>query len=394
MNKVVKLIKNELKTIKKFHLRLNLVNVFFLFCLLILCILYVTTPFIDEKEVFFPLLWTLIGIIGFVAIVQTLYYDRIFLLFENFFSTDKKKVNLNKLKWKSLHWRRKRQDFEGIPGADPIEQITFSSLLNKIKEKDPLIHCVTNYVSVNDCANSILAVGASPFMSENWEEIKDISQVSDALYVNIGTITKNSLKAIHKSLRFARENKIPIILDPVGINVSKFRKEVVRDIILKYRPAVIKGNLAEIKSLVYDGIFGKGTNATSYYNIKNEDVKLISQFCKFLAKQTSSIICVTGKIDIISDSEKSYAVYNGNPKMQDMVGTGCILGSLLATAVATTENHLDACVLMTSLFGLCGQKAINKNSDAGNSSLRNYVIDEIYKIEPYELEFGIFYEVM
>ncbi|MGL4952148.1 MAG: hydroxyethylthiazole kinase [Mycoplasma sp.] len=273
-------------------------------------------------------------------------------------------------------------------------KINTSEIFKKIKSEHPLVHCITNVVSMNDCANALLAVDAHPIMTDYHKESKDITLQSKVIYINIGTLNKDLIKSTIKSLNCAKENKIPIVLDPVGINVSKCRKKFIKKIIKKYKPTVIKGNLTEIKSLVYDQIIGDGIEASKYYEIESSNVKLIARFCRLLSSKLESIICVTGKIDIISDHKKTYAICGGHKIMQKVSGSGCILGALLAAAIASGCDNLESCVTMTNLYGLCGQKALNNNLDCGNASFRNFLIDEIYRIQAFELDFGTFYEVI
>ncbi len=259
-----------------------------------------------------------------------------------------------------------------------------SKYLNILREKNPLVHNITNYVTVNDCANILLAIGASPIMADDIEEVEEITSICNGLNINIGTLNHRTIESMLAAGKKANELGHPVLLDPVGVGASKLRTETARLLLDEVQFSVIRGNVSELKGLFLDESGTRGVDASEV--IDESNIKSIAKFAEECSKKSNSIILITGKTDIVSDGERTYLVENGVAEMARITGSGCMLSALI-TAFISADNSLESVVAGTCVMGIAGEKALEtmKKNDAGNSSYRNYLIDEIYKMTGGEL---------
>lgn len=233
--------------------------------------------------------------------------------------------------------------------VDKIEMI-----LDYVVTESPLIHCITNPISINDCANSILALGAKPIMAEHPKEVADITQSSSALCLNMGNITDARLESMQISFNSACHHKIPSILDCVGITCSSFRYDYVTRLIHNESPNVIKGNLSEIKKLC--GAESLYVGIDSIETLDNNDIENIIDMINNLSLRTGSIIVASGKVDIISNGNIAVLVHNGSEYLTKVTGTGCILNVIIGTFLSANNcSDFDAAILGTAYLGICGE---------------------------------------
>lgn len=249
-------------------------------------------------------------------------------------------------------------------------------ILDCVKKENPLIHCITNPISINQCANVILSVGAKPIMAEHPGEVCEITFSTDALMLNIGNITDIRMESIMLSLKMAKGRNIPVLLDVVGVACSRLRRNYVFDLLNKFIPSVIKGNYSEIEALQDVGYFSPGVDADTSLGV--EDVKVIA---KELAKKLKTVILATGKMDIITDGNRIVYIKNGTEQLARVTGTGCMLGAL-CTAFMTSANPMDASVSACVYFGVCGELA---KTDKGNGSFMVNLMDKISTLEGEEI---------
>lgn len=254
---------------------------------------------------------------------------------------------------------------------------TFTRLRENLEKKKPLVHVYGNPVTSNDCANALLAVGASPIMAESPYEAKEITLNADVLVLNLGVPSPEKLRAMLISAEIAQKKGIPIVFDPVGAGSSEFRKDASREI-LKTAPCLIRGNLSEILSLSDVRVQQYGVD-----NGISETVTEILEVAKNLAKLTYSVIAVSGRNDIISDGMKNYVIQNGVTAMKKVTGAGCMLSAIMG-AFLSVSTPLEASVLATSVFGYCGEKA--SVYCRGSGSLRTGIIDELSNLESIDSE--------
>ena len=267
--------------------------------------------------------------------------------------------------------------------------------LENVKEKTPLIHNITNYVTVNDCANIVLACGASPIMADDMEEVAEITTICAGLNINIGTLNSRTIESMLIAGKKANELNHPVVLDPVGAGASKLRTQTAIKLLNEVKLTVIRGNISEIKTLALGGGTTKGVDADVADKVTQENLDDVVAFAKAFAAKTGAVIAITGAIDIVADSNKAYCIYNGHPVMSSITGTGCQLSAMTAAFVtANPENPLEAAAAAVCAMGYAGEIAHSRLSEKdGNSSCRNYIIDAIYNMTPDMLEKGAKYEV-
>ena len=269
------------------------------------------------------------------------------------------------------------------------------TMMANVKKTRPLVHNITNYVTVNDCANILLACGGSPIMADDAEEVEEITAVCGGLNINIGTLNKRTIEAMLLAGKKANELGHPVVLDPVGAGASKLRTETALSLVKNVKFAVIRGNMSEIKTLAYGSGTTKGVDADVADSVSEENLDDAVVFAKGVAKKLKTVIAITGAIDIVTDGEKAYCIRNGHPMMSAVTGTGCQLSALTAAYVtANPDTPLEAAAAAVTVMGLAGEIAYNRLGEAdGNSSYRNYIIDAVFRMSPEQLAEGAKVEV-
>ena len=244
----------------------------------------------------------------------------------------------------------------------------FKECVENVRNNVPLVHNITNYVTVNDVANVLLACGGSPIMSDDIDDVEDITSICGGLNINIGTLNKNTIPSMFAAGKKANELGHVVLLDPVGAGASKLRTNTAN---------------------------AKGVDVGVCRNITDKNLDDTISKLKSFSKATGSIIAVTGAIDLVCDSEKCYVIRNGRAEMSSITGTGCQLSGLMtAFLVANPENKLEAAAAAVCTMGLAGEIAWSRMSEGdGNSTYRNRIIDAIYNMDGETLEKGAKYEV-
>ncbi len=267
----------------------------------------------------------------------------------------------------------------------------FKEKSENVRNLSPVVHNITNYVTVNDCANILLACGASPIMADEPLEAADITSICSGLNINIGTLNERTIKSMFISGKKANELNIPVLLDPVGAGASALRTDTAVKLLNEVKFSVIRGNASEIKTLAGESADTKGVDAGETDAINDDMVETAKKF----ALKTGAVIAVTGKTDIVTDGTKTFLINNGNKMMSSITGTGCQLSALMtAFAAANKDDILTACAAAVCTMGLCGEKGAERMTSLdGNSSYRNYIIDAVYNLTGDDLERGAKYEV-
>ena len=267
--------------------------------------------------------------------------------------------------------------------------------LKHVKEKSPLIHNITNYVTVNDCANIVLACGASPIMADDKNEVEEITAICGGLNINIGTLNSRTIEAMLLAGKKANELGHPVVLDPVGAGASALRTNTAKRLLDEIRFTVIRGNISEIKTLAGTSAATQGVDANVADKITDENLDDAIAFAKAFAKKSGAVIAITGAIDLVCDKEKAYVIQNGHPMMAAITGTGCQLSAMTAAYVtANPDDVLGAAAAAVCAMGLAGEIAHARLTELdGNSSYRNYIIDAVYNLTPEQLEKGADYEM-
>lgn len=256
------------------------------------------------------------------------------------------------------------------------EGLTINKLLEikqSVNLRKPLIHCITNPISINDCANMILAVGAKPIMAEHPLEVSEITSVSKALGINLGNITDIRMKSMIISGKIAFQRKIPQVIDLVGVACSKLRLNYAKEFISQCHPNVIKGNMSEIKAICGIDNYSKGIDVGYYDVVTEENCNETIKFLNKLALKTGAVIVATGVMDIITNGNYTYLIKNGCEKLSMITGTGCMLNGLIASYISS-GYILEGSILAVALMGICGEIS---NNSKGNGSFKVELIDNM-----------------
>ena len=284
-------------------------------------------------------------------------------------------------------------------------------LRKRIKEEKPLIHCITNPISIHDCANVVLAVGARPIMAEHPAEVTDITASAGALMLNLGNITDARIESMKRSMRTAMENKIPVLLDLVGVACSDLRLDLARELLSIGHPAVLKGNMSELLAVSGLPSHAIGIDAGAQDALTAENMETVSEVLRAFSRSNQAIVLATGKQDFVTDGERIVLVQNGSAALSGITGTGCMVGALTAAflpgckdniAKEMTDSieanvwsggemgfnersgsYLAAAVLGTALMGIAGEEA--EKISRGPGSFQVNLLDEIYGLSDRQL---------
>lgn len=273
----------------------------------------------------------------------------------------------------------------------------------KLRAKRPVVHCITNHVTSNDCANLLLACGAVPVMADCPEETAEVSSGSSALVINLGTPRLESLAAMLAAGHEAVGLGHPVVFDPVGVGASAFRTDMAASILHDLPLTAIRGNKREITFLA--GLASNLTltaNQITNYRVKmptpavtDDDTGIAS--ADALARTLECIVIMSGETDYITDGKSSRYVKNGDPILRQITGAGCMLSTLVGAFLATVTSddpseiseaaYLDACAAAVGAMGSAGEIAAARMSvEDGNASCRNYLIDAIYRMDDRQLQ--------
>jgi hydroxyethylthiazole kinase len=260
--------------------------------------------------------------------------------------------------------------------------------LKNIKEKNALTHCITNSVTINDCANAVLAIGGSPFMAEDAAELEEVVTIADVLVINIGKLSKNQIESMKISAETANKTNTPIVLDPVGVGVTELRNKTTLDLIENYDITAIRGNISEIKAIAKlvgvldESNTAKGVDVNVDDIITEENLKSNGDLISTLADKLDTVILASGPIDILSDGKTTVIIDNGDDMMPLITGSGCMLSSIVGTCIGGS-NPFDGSLIAILAMNIAGEKARAKvdEKDEGTGSFRTYLIDYLYKTD-------------
>lgn len=255
-------------------------------------------------------------------------------------------------------------------------------LLAKLRAEKPLVHHITNYVTVNDCANITLAIGASPVMADDINEVEEMVSMASSLVLNIGTLNERTIHSMLAAGKKANDLNIPIVLDPVGVGATYYRTETAKRLIQELNISVIKGNISEISTLYGMDSRTKGVDAEESGGASEDDIRSKIEIAKKLASNLNCVIAITGAIDIITDGTKVYTVENGDAIMSSITGTGCMCASLIGSFCAVSSNVLEGALAGILSMGIVGEIAKEKIgiSHKGTGSLKLEIMDGIYNL--------------
>ena len=265
--------------------------------------------------------------------------------------------------------------------------------LGRVRAAAPLVHCITNYVTVNDVANALLAVGASPVMSDEPDDVADIAGLASALVLNIGTLNSRSVEAMFAAGRVANARGIPIVLDPVGAGASRMRTETARRILRELRVSAIRCNLSELKALSADATASENAAAGSASATRGVDAAVadavteanlpqVEASLMAFARECGCLVAVTGAIDVVCDGSRAIAIRGGLPEMARVTGTGCQLSAICAAFLAANPGKgLEALAAAVASMDEAGETAWSRMRPGdGNATYRDRIIDALYNM--------------
>lgn len=253
------------------------------------------------------------------------------------------------------------------------------TLIEQVRQINPLIHTITNLVVANDSANGLLAIGASPFMSNTVREVAEIQTFNHALVLNMGTINDEQLEAMLLAGKAANQNNKPVVIDPVGAGATQYRKQVIQELLEEIKPTLIRGNAGELASLANVAWQAKGVDA----GVGSADVQSIAEI---VARKYECLVFISGETDIMTNGSKTYLNHHGTPHFTSMTGSGCLLSCVCGAYLGVLDDPsadelLDAIIVAGTLYSLAGQLAAKDFNDRQIGTFRKNLLDQLSVID-------------
>ena len=254
---------------------------------------------------------------------------------------------------------------------------TIYSDIETIRSNSPLVHNITNYVVMNNTANALLAIGASPVMAHAIEEVEEMSGLASSFVLNMGTLSDKWIDSMILAGKTADSRNIPIIFDPVGVGATTYRTQMASLIIEQCKPTVIRGNASEIMALTNSKVKTKGVDSTQSSRSAIDSAKL-------LAKETRSIIVISGPEDYITDGQQVISTKNGSTLMAQVTGMGCTATAVIGAFAAVNTNTLEATANAMAVMSIAGEIAAEKSMGPG--TMQMHFLDELYRISKEDIK--------
>ena len=263
-------------------------------------------------------------------------------------------------------------------------------ILTYIQQEAPLIHCITNPISINDCANILLAIGARPIMAEHPEEVAEITAIAKGLALNLGNITDARMASMKISAGAAKDKGIPFVLDLVGLSCSRLRQKYAKELLQIAVPDIIKGNISELRTLLgLPTTPGMGVEAGQKEMVTKENALEYARIFQKQAREYHTLLLATGPIDLVVSSEEAYIIANGSNALASITGTGCMNNVLAGACLAGVHgissqatNNTLAAILSCLLLGIAGENIQDIYLNQGPGSFHYSLMDSISKLTP------------
>ncbi|MCX5716264.1 MAG: hydroxyethylthiazole kinase [Candidatus Omnitrophica bacterium] len=256
-----------------------------------------------------------------------------------------------------------------MPGKINIDAY---SLLETVRKQRPVVHHLTNWVTIYDCANVVKVLGASPVMAHAKEEAAEMASIASALVLNIGTLTDDLIEAMKIAAKSANKKGIPVVLDACGCGATQLRNKKTFELLDETRIDIIKGNASEIAKVAGENVRTKGVDATKVE-------KDLIQIAKELAAKRKATVVITGAEDIVSDGKKLYIVKNGHEMMSHIVGTGCMAASVIGTFAAVEKDLALAAASGLVCFEVASECAVK--GSVGPGTFKEKLFDYLYHLD-------------
>ena len=248
-----------------------------------------------------------------------------------------------------------------------------------VRATTPLVHCITNYVTVNDCANALLAAGASPIMSDEPDDVVDITSICGGLDLNIGTLNHRSIEGMHAAGKRAAELGHAVVLDPVGAGASALRTATASVLLDELPIRVVRGNMSEVKALAGASASTRGVDVNPADAVSEDNLAQSAAFVRSVAERAGCVVAVTGAIDVVASADRAFAIRNGSPLQGRITGAGCMLSALTAAYAVAHDDALEAAVAAVVSMGLAGQVAAGRMGKLdGNGSFHTFLLDALF----------------
>ncbi len=252
----------------------------------------------------------------------------------------------------------------------------FKQIIEDMQNTKPVLHHITNYVTAGDCAGAALAAGASPVMADAVEEVAEITAGSDALVLNLGTLNAKHMDAMERAAGIAKEEGIPVILDPAGVMSSSLRLKFAIKILQAGYISIVRGNYSECRALLEQMVDGRGVDSLPMPN-QGEALRIV----KDLAMQYKCIVAMTGVVDYISDGKRALMINGGNPLMERITGAGCMTSSVVAACAAVADDKMTGAMLGLIIMGQAAELAAGLlEKKDGPGLFKTRLIDSIYHV--------------
>lgn len=252
-----------------------------------------------------------------------------------------------------------------------ISNDVLSTAIAAVRTKSPLVHNITNYVVMNNSANALLAIGASPVMAHWADEMKEMTSIAGALVINIGTLDSEWIERMKVAGVAAYQKGIPIVIDPVGAGATSQRTNATLELIKLCHPTIIRGNASEIMALVDANVKSKGVDSSASSDNAVEAAKE-------LANSTGAVVVISGETDYITNGTDLYTVEGGHPIMTHVTGMGCTATALVGAFAAIEPNPMVAATIAMAVMSHAGERAATKA--CGNGSMQMHFLDELYNL--------------
>lgn len=249
---------------------------------------------------------------------------------------------------------------------------TAGALLSRLRERRPLVHHITNFVTANDVANVTLALGASPVMAHAPEEVEEMVGAAGALSLNLGTLTTAIVDVMLRAGRRANSAGVPVILDPVGAGATAFRTAQAHRLLSELRIACIRGNAGEIAALAGQPGGVRGVDATGR-------IEGLERAARDLAGRTGATVAATGPVDLLTDGDRLLSIHNGHPLLARITGSGCMATAAVAAFAAVEPDPLAAAAGGLLCFEIAAERAAE--SAAGPGTFRVALLDALAALD-------------
>ncbi|NLG93592.1 MAG: hydroxyethylthiazole kinase [Clostridiales bacterium] len=256
-----------------------------------------------------------------------------------------------------------------------------SQAIARLREAAPLVHNITNYVTVNDCANALLAIGASPIMADDLAESGEITAISSALVLNIGTLNRHTVDSMLAAGKRANECGVPVVFDPVGAGASKLRNDTVKTILEQVKITILRGNISEVSFVAGLDAATKGVDASAVDG-RRDAVSVAG----LAAERLGCTVAITGAVDVISDGKRVVKIHNGHPMLSKVTGTGCMTSALAGAYAGANKDAFVAAAAGVASMGIAGEIAYEKAGHLGTGGFHIAVIDALSRLDSAVME--------